>query len=296
MKRINYHTHTYRCGHATGSEEDMVLAAINANIEELGFSDHIPLPNYRKHLLKSIPYCRSIRSLLVLIRTIIKDGPGMRMPYLSMITHLKTIEESAINHYGEIKIYKGFEAEYLEEYLDYYQELLTTYQIDYLILGNHFNKHCIESCYYGKKRLSKKYLYAYCNDLEKAMETNLFSYIAHPDLFMVGYTKWDADAKVVCERICRKAKELDIPLEINGGGIRKGKVIVNGEMHYAYPNPYFWEIASQMGNKVILGIDAHSPEDLNEEIYVQLEDFANEYHLNVIDEFEFRKGTVEYIT
>lgn len=48
----NYHTHTYRCGHGYGNEEDMVKAAINLNMQELGFSEHVPLPFYRLFLLK----------------------------------------------------------------------------------------------------------------------------------------------------------------------------------------------------------------------------------------------------
>ena len=81
MKKINYHTHTYRCGHAKGTEEEMVQAAINMNIEELGISDHIPLPAYRMHLLKSILAVKSLKSLLSLIKSFIKNGLSMRMPY-----------------------------------------------------------------------------------------------------------------------------------------------------------------------------------------------------------------------
>ena len=52
----NYHTHTYRCGHGYGSEEDMVKAAIDLNMQELGFSEHVPLPFYRLFLLKFATY------------------------------------------------------------------------------------------------------------------------------------------------------------------------------------------------------------------------------------------------
>ena len=38
----NFHTHTRRCMHASGSDEDYVLAAIEAGYEVLGFSDHTP--------------------------------------------------------------------------------------------------------------------------------------------------------------------------------------------------------------------------------------------------------------
>ena len=39
----NYHTHTARCRHATGTEEEYVLAAIDRGLKILGFSDHTPL-------------------------------------------------------------------------------------------------------------------------------------------------------------------------------------------------------------------------------------------------------------
>ena len=42
--KANYHTHTARCGHATGTDEDYVLAAIEQGFDELGFSDHVPWP------------------------------------------------------------------------------------------------------------------------------------------------------------------------------------------------------------------------------------------------------------
>lgn len=290
MKKINYHTHTYRCGHAKGNEEDMIMAAIRNGIEELGLSDHIPLPRYRLHLLKSVPSIRSLKSLISLVYAMIKNGPNMRMPYKTIDEHLEIINELSEKYQKDIKIYKGFEAEYLEEYLNYYQSLLLNNEIDYLILGNHFNQHCIHSCYYGKPNLSKRELYSYCNDVEKAIETNLFSYIAHPDLFMIGYTHFDDDVKTVCQRICMKAKEYDIPLEINGGGMKRGLFSYDGEMLYQYPNARFWEIASEVGNKVVIGLDAHNPDDFNDVLYDQLKTFAGELDLNLVDHFELKKG------
>ena len=268
----------------------MIMAAIRNGIEELGLSDHIPLPRYRLHLLKSVPSIRSLKSLISLVYAMIKNGPNMRMPYKTIDEHLEIINELSEKYQKDIKIYKGFEAEYLEEYLNYYQSLLLNNKIDYLILGNHFNQHCIHSCYYGKPNLSKRELYSYCNDVEKAIETNLFSYIAHPDLFMIGYTHFDDDVKTVCQRICMKAKEYDIPLEINGGGMKRGLFSYDGEMLYQYPNARFWEIASEVGNKVVIGLDAHNPDDFNDILYDQLKIFAGELDLNLVDHFELKKG------
>lgn len=293
MKKTNFHTHTYRCGHANGSEEEMVCSAIKMGIEELGISEHVPLPHYRQHLLKSLVAIRGPRSFLSLVHAFIQNGPSMRMPYPDMENYLDKIKECQDKYQDQIKIYKGFEAEGLEEYFDYYQSLLYEHKIDYLILGHHFHKHCVHSDYYGKENMKKKDIYQYCNDVEKALETRLFSYLAHPDLFLIGYKEFDLDARTVSQRICEKAKELNIPLEVNAGGIRRGLRNVNGEMIYAYPNTHFWKIAGEVGNDVILGFDAHDPSDFNEAMYKQMLDFCKEHNLNVIDHFDFLQGHFE---
>lgn len=290
MMKSNYHTHTYRCGHAVGTEKEMVEAAIKSNIQELGFSEHVPLPKYRKHLLYSLLHIRSIKSLLTLFKAFITDGLNMRMPYKYLDDYLQQLSICQNEYKEQISIYRGFEAEGFEEYFDYYQSLLDTNRIDYLILGHHFDKYCIHNKYFGRNKMGKKDIYQYCNDVEKALETKMFSYLAHPDLFLIGYKEFDIDAQTVTKRICEKAKELDIPLEINAGGIRRGYVNRNGEDIYLYPNKNFWKIASQVGNDVIFGIDAHNPNDFNKSMYRQLEDFANEYQLHVIDELVFLKG------
>ena len=68
--KTNYHTHTTRCHHATGSDEDYVLSAIKGGYQELGFSDHTPW-KYRTGYLSGIrmtpeefpEYVQSIRTL-----------------------------------------------------------------------------------------------------------------------------------------------------------------------------------------------------------------------------------------
>ena len=42
MIKRNYHTHTKRCGHAIGEDEEYVINAIEAGLTDLGFSDHCP--------------------------------------------------------------------------------------------------------------------------------------------------------------------------------------------------------------------------------------------------------------
>lgn len=290
MKKINYHTHTYRCGHAVGDEKDMIESAIHLGIEELGFSEHVPLPHYRFHLLSSIPYHRSLRSIKAMIIAFIKNGPEMRLKYRDIHEHLSLLNEYKKEYKDQIKIYKGFEAEGYKAYFKYYQKLLDDNIVDYLILGHHFHKYSIHDDYIGKKNTTKKDLYIYAKDIEEALETNMFTYLAHPDLFFLDYKHFDEDTKKVSEIICKAAKKHNIPLEINAGGIRKGYVEVDNEDVYLYPNYHFWQIASKIGNDVIIGFDAHHPDDFNQNMYDQLLEFAKKYNLNVIDKLQFLKG------
>ena len=290
MKKINYHTHTYRCGHAVGTEKEMIESAISLGIEELGMSEHIPLPYYTLHLLSSIPYHRSLRSIKAMIIAFKKNGPNMRLKYKDMNKHLSLLEKYKEEYKDKIKIYKGFEAEGYKVYFKYYKRLLDDNKVDYLILGHHFHKYSIHDDYIGKKNCTKKDLYIYAKDIEEALDTKLFTYLAHPDLFFLGYKHFDEDAKKVSRIICEAAKRNNIPLEINAGGIRKGYVKVDNEDVYLYPNYHFWKIASEIGNDVIIGFDAHHPDDFNDEMYNQLLEFSKENKLNIIDKLQFLKG------
>lgn len=67
----------------------------------------------------------------------------------------------------------------------------------------------------------------------------------------------------------------DAPLEINLLGLLEGR---------RYPNPLFWEVAKEVGNKVILGVDAHNPERLKErDVMERGRRLAEKFGLEVID-------------
>ena len=47
MQNFNYHTHTYRCGHAEANitDEDFVKLFIKKRFKEIAFTDHCPQKN-----------------------------------------------------------------------------------------------------------------------------------------------------------------------------------------------------------------------------------------------------------
>ena len=82
----------------------------------------------------------------------------------------------------------------------------------------------------------------------EGLETGAFSCFAHPDL--LNYTGNPKIYRKWYEKLCNRAKELHIPLEMNMLGYATGR---------HYPHPAFFKIAGEVGNEVILGCDAHQP-------------------------------------
>ena len=111
MIKNNYHTHTIRCGHASGEDEEYILEAIALGLNELGFSDHIMLPDHQQI--------------------------GIRGDYTLLDDYIDSLTKLREKYKDRIKIYIGFEAEAMKEYFHYYRSLLDSKRIDYLILGNH---------------------------------------------------------------------------------------------------------------------------------------------------------------
>lgn len=258
MIRNNYHTHTFRCGHAIGNDEEYVIEAIGMGLHTLGFSDHVMLKGIRQDNVRGDFECT--------------EG------------YFASIRQLQYKYRDRIKILLGFEAEAFEEFFPYYKELLETKKIDYLILGNHCTlDNGIIRNYFGKFT-TKKDVIEYTDSLIKGMETGLFSAVAHPDYFMDTYFKWNFFTKRIAKRIIKKSIELDIPLEFNLSCFRRGKQKKGKEIRWGYPYIPFWKMVSKMKAKVIVGIDAHAPSDissyLNDEGYRLLETL----NLNVIEE------------
>lgn len=240
----NFHTHTSRCGHATGTVADYVEAAIEKKITHLGFSDHVPLPD---------------------------NNWNIRMPYSELPDYNNDLE-NARNKYSDIKIYKGAECDYKSEYLNYYkEELLGKYNMDYLMVGIHFmpvNGDWI-SCFEAEN--SKKNLYAYTDFIIKVIDCDLFSFIAHPDVFGTFYQNWDNEAIECSRTILEAASQKNRILEINGSGYRKTNIMTEKGMRNPYPLDNFWMLASEYDVPVMINSDAHNPK------YV--DDFGEGYKL-----------------
>lgn len=231
----NYHTHTWRCNHASGTEESYVEAALDRGMKVLGFSDHTP------YFFPGDYYS------------------GFRMRPEQLADYCATVLALRKKYAGKIEIPLGLELEYYPAFLPQLLPFLRDHGVEYLLLGQHFVGNEITDIgnhdhYSGTPTFSEEILRRYCHQTMDAMQTGLFTYFAHPDLLF--FTGSEETYRRYMSEICREAKSCGIPLEMNLLGIREGR---------NYPNPLFWELAAEAGCEVILGCDAHAPEHLLEE-------------------------------
>lgn len=251
----NYHTHTSRCRHAWGAETEYIDNAIARGLNIFGFSDHTPQwfqGSYYSH---------------------------MRMYPDQLDEYCNTIRALQAQYADKISIPLGLEVEY---YPAIFSELMLRLQdkgIEYLILGQHWIGNEMNEPYSGTATGDEKILQRYCDQAIAAMETGLFSCLAHPDLIhFVG------DRKIYeqhMRRLCKASIDTDTPVEINFYGIGQNR---------HYPTGLFWELAAEEGCKVVLGMDAHCPENVSDpKQEITAMEMVHHYDLNLLETIPLRK-------
>ena len=243
--RANYHTHTTRCHHAVGTEREYIEQAIREGLSVLGFSDHVPMP-YKSNI---------------------------RMDQSQIEDYVQTLLSLREEYEDTIDILIGYEVEYSLKYFDRMMNEITKYPVDYLIQGQHFVPDEVHGVYEGAPTSDEKVLKDYVDFTIEGMKTGLFSYLAHPDL-----VNFKGDGKTYLkhmERLITVANDLDLPLEVNMYGFIDKR---------NYPNDLFFDLASKMESRFVIGCDAHYPGlVVQPENLPGFSDFLKKHHINVGD-------------
>ena len=227
MGKFNLHTHTYRCNHARGEDEDFVLAAIENGYTTMGFSDHAPY--------------------------IFPDGfkySDFRMKPYRTQGYADSVNELKEKYRDKIDIKLGFEVEWYPELIEKELEYLKSFNCDYLIIGQHFigNEYEKWAQYTGHTTKKVKYLDMYISQVLEAARSGEITYIAHPDIF-----NFKGKREIYLEKMeyfISELKKTDIPLEYNFLGYTGKR---------QYPDPDFWKLVSKYQNRTVIGLDAHQP-------------------------------------
>lgn len=260
MYKANYHTHTFRCQHAGGTEEDYVQAAIANNLQVLGISDHGPFETLNL---------------------------GLRMSYEELCDYVQIIDRLKETYRDKITLYKGVEIEYIPTMCNYYEKLLTKHGLEYLVLGEHSyllpngdfqNIYSAPSsdCYIG-----------YANAIAEAVRTGFFRILAHPDLCMLNPYAWDSNCEKAFDIILDAVSRSDILLEYNANGLRRNTSSYPDGERYPYPHKRFWEMVAKTNLPVIIGCDCHNPKHMYDEYVALAETQLSELGITPV---EFMKG------
>lgn len=232
----DYHMHTPRCNHATGTVADYADAALAAGLKEIGMSDHSPMPN--------------------------GFDAAWRMDHFELKDYIEEVKHAQKKYSGQLTIRLGIEADFHPGTESYVMEMIETHPWDYVIGSVHFiddwgfdNPDAIQI--WDSWKIEDAYC-AYFNLVAESASSGLFNIIGHPDLIKKFGHRPPADSKSVnsaMESMLQAVKEADVALEISSAGLRKPV----GEV---YPQATIIKRAAELGIPFSFGSDAHAPTEV----------------------------------
>lgn len=232
LLRRDYHVHTAYCGHATGTMEEYVQAALSADLKELCFCDHMPLQAGfdSEHRM---------------------SGEDVQV-YLDEIQRLR-------GAYPQLTIHLGFEADYIEGMEGYLRDFRERNRVDYYLMSVHFVTGWPDGEWtfaypFGSGTITRRYL-DYFRTMQAGIRSGLFDSVAHFDLIK-------RPQYPVCELVSDMVDEVlddiaraGMAMEYNTSGLRK-------PIEETFPAEEVVRRAVKRGIPVCLASDAHHPEQV----------------------------------
>lgn len=232
---IDYHLHTSRCCHATGTLQEYLAEAEKKNLLEIGFADHFPLD-----LLGHTPRVQ-----------VTMHGDELE-EYIEQVEELKKAS-------GNPQVKLGIEIDYIPGTEARLAKLLAQYDFDYIIGSIHFMgswdfTHPVYADVYREKDISGLYN-AYFKLVWDACRCGLFDIIGHIDVIKkFGYRPAE-NLESLWIKTAGLLKESGTCLELNTAG-------QDAPVGDFYPDRRLLEICCSEGVSITLGSDAHGPDQV----------------------------------
>lgn len=251
----DWHTHSSFCRHATGNLEQYVKAAINKKLHVIGLSAHFPYDVLEG--IENMPYHE----------------------YSMPKDELDSFVLNAINlrekYKNQISVKIAFELDFVEKQVDKHHKYLERYsdQIDYIIGSIHNLETTLFPGlfafddfrflkYYNKFEDTDEIFMNYFKTMQAMISSEQFHFttIGHFDLPKKFNTLPNNQELIMKEGIkaLEMAKKRDIVIEINTSGLRK-------PIKEQYPSKEFIKEMFNLGIDVVLGSDAHHPNEIAHE-------------------------------
>jgi histidinol-phosphatase (PHP family) len=225
--------HTARCGHADGSVEDMVEAAIDKGLRQVGIADHAPM--------------------------LYADVPMLAMSPDELPSYVDEVLQAKEKYRGRIEVRLGIEADYHAPTQGERVSMIELYPFDYVIgsvhvLGDWIFDNPADVGRYEDIDLDDFYV-EYIHTVREMAESGFYNIVGHPDLVK----KFDKRAAINLipryRELLEAVKRAGMCYEVNTAGLR-------WPAREIYPEPAFVHLAAEIGVPVTFGSDAHCPEDV----------------------------------
>jgi histidinol-phosphatase (PHP family) len=228
----DYHMHTPLCRHATGEPVELAARAVQAGLDEIGFSDHNPMP--------------------------VDNYDEWRMNLDQLGAYVEAVDR-ARKASPQLSIKLALEVDYLPEYENWVRELRAMHPWDYFIGSVHYvDKWAIDNPYdlsEWDRRDTYEIWAAYFERLTKAAASGLFEIIGHADLCKKFARYPQRDCSELYGGFLAAAAGSGTAIELNTAGLRK-------DCREIYPSLKLLTMARQARVSITFGSDAHAPEEV----------------------------------
>ena len=241
--RVDYHTHSALCKHADGSLEEYVLQAARLHLQEIGCSDHSPMPNDF-----DIQHRMNLEQFRVTYKP---EVLALREKYKKRIT---------------VKF--GLEGDFFPGTERWVKDFSSGHEFDYIIGSVHYlgewgfdNPVFVHK--YEERNIDEVYS-QYFDHVKRSAAAKLFDIIGHCDLVKKFGHRPTKNMEDVLREVFKVVKGADIAVEINTSGLRK-------PVKEVYPSEQILRILSEYRVPLTLGSDAHTPSDVGKDFEVAKE-------------------------
>ncbi|MCK5014228.1 MAG: histidinol-phosphatase HisJ [Candidatus Omnitrophica bacterium] len=230
---VDYHIHTPLCGHAVGEPLEYAEAAIEAGLEEIGFSDHAPFVHY--------------------------EDPGITMNVKQLPEYYRMMEDVRKKYSNCLRVKIGIEADYIPGYEHKTKAILEDYPYDFVIGSVHFIKdwgfdNPEEFEKWDEQDVDQVYRDYYAL-LRQSAQSGMYDIMGHVDLVKKFGHRSTQDFTDEIKKTARVFKECGVAIEINTSGLRK-------PVREMYPSLLNLKIYADVGVPLIFGSDSHDPKDV----------------------------------
>lgn len=230
----DYHTHNYLCKHADGTLEEYVQHAIKIGLNEIGLSDHTPMPD--------------------------NWDLAVRMTEDQFWNEYKpTVLGLQEKYKDQITIKFGLEGDFFPGTEQWVKEFNNKSEFDYIIGSVHYlgewgfdDPQFVAN--YDVKDVNEIYTDYYAH-IKRSAACGLFDIIGHCDLVKKFGHRPTKDMEEILRETFKVVKTSGMSVEINTSGLRK-------PVKEMYTSEKILKIISEYEIPLTIGSDAHTPTDV----------------------------------